>query len=827
MDKEKYYIVFYSHCDEGWGYYWGPSIKNIRFANNLVAFSAINLIKNCNEFKWVLDNYNTIVKFLFDFPELKEKLKIASIEGKLEITGVLLIVPAFNIDGESLIRDLMLGRKLFKEAGLKVNEEILFAADVTSHHAQLPQIFSKAGIKYYKLGRPVDALNEKRVPIEFIWEGLDGSRILCNRVFYGSMWINLKNLLAKNTYEEGFEIAYRTLREKIASFYKEPRNKYLVIIGADWQIFHPSICDFIKYLKGKGIDARITTMGEYFKSIDKKRLKIIRGSLDPVGWAANYGVGGDLSRYKILKTVNRLLNSEKISSMAFVLGKKYPEKLYEKAWLYITLNWHHDSSYSYLSDIDFKRQDNILKNTYLSMSKLVLEDAHYIASKINTIDIKGRPIVVFNILPWERTDYATIRVITDKRKANKLRIIDESKNEVSFQVIKREKLSEKIYALIVKFMANVPPLGYSTYQLLFNGSSEKKSYLLRDIVEDKSLRIKIKEGSLKSLYYKPADKELLSTRRYLGNDIVIEKAKFGPQGLTIKEIGPEYKSSDFKFTNKLIKDGSLFTIIRYKGNALSAKISKTIIVHHIKPVVEFKTYIEDLKEGHRFRAIFPLSFNGILTRSIPFGMERYNPANEPYAGEERSNWKLRGVFWSNSWIDYSNSYGLTISNRWRIGYQVNENNISIPLISTVQKEALERFAYPHLLGAGKFTFNYIIIPHKGSVKSSKSYRLVIEWLNPLISIFTSKHFGKLPLRGSIINFENKANSLILSSLFVHNRSLYARIYETEGKRELTRVKVMRKHISIKETDILCNRLIKKNLKEIELKPFEIKTIKLL
>ncbi len=832
MSEGKYYVVFYTHCDEGWGYYWGPSLKHIRMANSLVVFSALNLMRNCKEFKWVLDNFNTLMKFWSDFPELREALRKATLEGRLEITGGLLIVPAFNIEGESLIRNFMLGRKFFEKMGLKVNKEVLLAADVTCHHAQLPQIFSKVGIKYYKLCRPVGdyVLSKKEIPIDFIWEGLDGSRIVCNRVFYGEMWIDLKNFLSKKPYEEGFEEALKLLEKRIREFYSgEIRDKYLVFIGADWQIFHPALCDFIEYWRSKGYDVRIVTLSEYFKEIDTSKLKIIKGSIDPVGWAAVYGVAGDLSRYRVLKTVNRVLNSEKASSLAFILGKNYPERFYEKAWFYIILNWHHDAAYAYLSDVDFKDQEHILRSIYLSATKLMHNALHYIASKIDTHNIRGQAIVVFNTLPWERIDYVTIKVKVSKDELKKLKILDSEGNEVIFQVLRRKRLDGSLYEVLLKFLAKVPPLGYSVYQLVFEKSEIKRKYhYLENVVENEYVKIRVKGGCIESLYYKPSRTELLSTKMYLGNDIVMEKVDFGPDGLTIENKYGEYKSSDFEFKGGLIQDGNLFTILKYNGSIFSARIGRMILVHHLKPIIEFITTIEDSEEGHRFRAVFPFNFNGKLIRSIPFGIEEFNPNLEIYLGGERSYGLLPGVFWASEWIDYScENYGVTLSNRWRIGYQIVRNEISLPLVSTVQKSVLGRFAYPHLLGLGKFTFRYIIVPHVGTLSESKSYRVVMEWLNPLIGIFTSRHFGKLPLRGSLISLESKSGTTLLSSLFVHKKSLYMRLYEYEGKEDTARIKFMGDYIKISESDLLCKKVIKSEIEELRFKPFEIKTIKLL
>jgi len=129
MNDKKFYVILYTHCSEGWGYYWGPSLKNIRMANTLAVLSAINLMRNCSEFKWVLDNFNTMYKFWKDFPELREFIRKATLEHRPEIAGGLLTVPHLNIEGESLIRNLMIVRKMFNKLGLRINDKVLLVAD--------------------------------------------------------------------------------------------------------------------------------------------------------------------------------------------------------------------------------------------------------------------------------------------------------------------------------------------------------------------------------------------------------------------------------------------------------------------------------------------------------------------------------------------------------------------------------------------------------------------------------------------------------------------------------------------------------------------------
>ena len=84
-----------------------------------------------------------------DNPKLYEKIKQLIKSGKWEAEGAMWVEPDMNLSsGESIIRQIMYGKRFFKEE-FGVLSEILWLPDVFGYSAALPQILKKSDLKYF------------------------------------------------------------------------------------------------------------------------------------------------------------------------------------------------------------------------------------------------------------------------------------------------------------------------------------------------------------------------------------------------------------------------------------------------------------------------------------------------------------------------------------------------------------------------------------------------------------------------------------------------------------------------------------------------------
>jgi alpha-mannosidase len=115
-----------------------------------------------------------------DDPALFEEIKAAVARGAWEPVGGMWVEADCNLSGgESLARQLLLGRAFFREHfGAGAESPVLWLPDVFGYAWNLPQLIKEASLEYFftiKIG-----WNQyNRLPYDsFWWQGLDGTRVL-------------------------------------------------------------------------------------------------------------------------------------------------------------------------------------------------------------------------------------------------------------------------------------------------------------------------------------------------------------------------------------------------------------------------------------------------------------------------------------------------------------------------------------------------------------------------------------------------------------------------------------------------------------------------
>ena len=110
------------------------------------------------------------------YQKIKEKVDC----GQFIPAGGTWVEPDTNVpSGESLVRQFLYGQKFFEQEFGEISE-IFWEPDVFGYSAALPQIMRLAGVKYFLTQKL--SWNEFNKPVRhsFLWEGLDGSRVLAH-----------------------------------------------------------------------------------------------------------------------------------------------------------------------------------------------------------------------------------------------------------------------------------------------------------------------------------------------------------------------------------------------------------------------------------------------------------------------------------------------------------------------------------------------------------------------------------------------------------------------------------------------------------------------
>ncbi len=112
------------------------------------------------------------------YPSLHRQIVDRVKEGRWEMVGGMWVEPDLNMpDGESLVRQLLIGKRYFKQK-FGVDVRIGWNPDSFGYNWQLPQIYKKSGIDYFVTQKM--AWNDtNQLPLKlFWWQSPDGSRVL-------------------------------------------------------------------------------------------------------------------------------------------------------------------------------------------------------------------------------------------------------------------------------------------------------------------------------------------------------------------------------------------------------------------------------------------------------------------------------------------------------------------------------------------------------------------------------------------------------------------------------------------------------------------------
>ena len=135
---------------------------------------AMKLLKEQPDYRFVLDQVAYVKPFLERYPDQERDFRKFLAEGRLQLVGGLDVMPDVNMPGgETFIRQMQYGKRYYREQ-LGVDVTTGWLLDTFGHHAQIPQLLTLAGFKSFWCQRGV---NRPDHPSEFLWEGIDGTRI--------------------------------------------------------------------------------------------------------------------------------------------------------------------------------------------------------------------------------------------------------------------------------------------------------------------------------------------------------------------------------------------------------------------------------------------------------------------------------------------------------------------------------------------------------------------------------------------------------------------------------------------------------------------------
>jgi len=173
--KRIFHVISNTHWDREWRF---PFQKNRQMLVEMMD-KLLDILENEPEYRaFHLDSQSIVLEdYLQVRPQKKQLIKNLVQEKRLLIGPWFILPDEFQVGGENLIRNLLLGHRICSEFGhvMKVGYSPFSWGQIS----QLPQIFKEFGIDVVMFYRGINSLDSPKA--EFIWEGADGTQVLASR----------------------------------------------------------------------------------------------------------------------------------------------------------------------------------------------------------------------------------------------------------------------------------------------------------------------------------------------------------------------------------------------------------------------------------------------------------------------------------------------------------------------------------------------------------------------------------------------------------------------------------------------------------------------
>jgi alpha-mannosidase len=791
------HLIGHAHIDLAWLWRWEETVHDIVTHTFWGTLSQMDRLPGLTFAQSQPAVYEAVEKH---YPELFQKIKEKVKAGTWIPVGGMWAEPDLNMpDGESLARQLLYGKKYFQEK-FGVDVAVGWNPDSFGHNFQLPQILSKAGIKYYIFERCAP----ENTPV-FWWEGADGSRVLA---YVPSGWylVDLKNgvrdlLLgaSKSTPLKDFMLLYgagdhgggprSTDVEAILKFKDDPDHPRLEFVAPE---------DYFKKLAAAGIEFPVV----------KKELNFT--------FPACYTTQAETKKWN-RRLENLLLAAEKFSALAVFSGFRdyYPERDVDEAWKTVLRNQFHDifdgSSIGPVYEESRKYYEAAMERGQRALD-FSLEA---ISNQVDTRG-EGRPLLVYNSLAWERTEPLEFDVALS-RVVKGFRIVDSGGTAVPFQIADERSEGDKRVFRILLIAEKVPAMGYKTYRVLEAAAlPEFKTGLLISaaVLENEFFRITFNSqtGWIKSIYDKTNKMEVLAGEANVLQAIVDE-----PESMSAWELG--LKDQSWNIGEKgariaVLERGPVRGVVRVASQFRSSTFTQDIILYPLVRRVDCRLRMDWQERNLMIKAAFPVAAqNSLADYEIPYG----------YVARPTDGTEVPALKWIDL-TDESGSYGVSLLNDCKYGFDVKGNVMRISLIhgATAPDPEADR---------GEHELLYSVFPHAGTWQDAETHRRGYELNNPLIARTAMNHVGRLPAAHSFLRVEppNAVLAAVKKESGYYNRALIFRIYETFGREADIRIELPWE-VEAWTTDLIERPLGKIGLDgkivHLTLQPFEIKTLRI-
>lgn len=778
-----------AHIDAAWLWPWTETVDVVRRTFS----SSLQLMSEYPQFTYTQSAaaYNQWMEE--KYPALHQQIVDRVKEGRWEMVGGMWVEPDLNMpDGESLVRQLLIGKRYFKEK-FGVDIRIGWNPDSFGYTWQLPQIYKKSGIDYFVTQKM--AWNDtNKLPLKlFWWQSPDSSRVL---TYFPHDYVN--------------DIDPVRISDDVATARKlnpgTPLMMHLYGIGDHGGGPTRSMLDSgIHWTSPDRVTPPLEfgTAQEFFSEIETRldtdhapvwNYRTMadganqlpapsEGKLslpvwnDELYFEYHRGVMTTQANHKrnMRESEEQLLNTEKYSSIAWLFGNSYPGASLNEAWKKTLFNQFHDLAAGSGIGVIYKDAQRDYDVVRLITEDATTRSLQSIASRIRTAGAPNAvPVLVFNPLVWTRNDLVLIDAEMPAETSNGVSVLDPQGHTLPSQALKRNPATRS-YHLLVK-LKDVPSLGYQILQIVPSIQRTSTDLVAHDFtLENSALRVSVdpKTGCIASIYQKAAKFETLANGA-CGNQL--QAFQDTPKEYDAWNIDSDFAVHEIDLTRvdsvELIETGPVRATIRVTRTWQSSRFIQDISLYANFDRVDVRNHI-DWHETHvLLKAAFPLAASSPnAAYEIPYGsIERPTTRNNSW---EKAKFEVPALRWADLGDE---THGFSLINESKYGYDAKDNVLRLSLLRspTWPDPDADR---------GHHEFSYSLYPHSGNWKTALTVRRGYEFNYPLRAFQVSPHEGSLPGQHSFLSVEGENVVLTALKKTEDGDALLLRLYDWAGKAE--------------------------------------------
>jgi len=748
-----------SHIDAAWLWPWTETVDVVKRTFG----TALQLMYEYPQYTYTQSAAQYNEWLAQKYPDMNAEIAKRIKEGRWEVVGGMWVEPDLNMpDGESLVRQLLVGKRWYKQA-YGVDVRIGWNPDSFGYTWQLPQIYKKSGVDYF-VTQKMTWNDTNQLPFKlFWWESPDGSKVLA---YFPHDYAN-DNL---NPVRLSADLATARTR---ATGETEMMDLYgigdhgggptraILDEGVHWAT--PSVPEKVIPKLQFGIAQTFFSSVEKqiapnspewnYQSIAKGYTPppVVAGMTNIPTWKSELyfeyhrGVFTTQANHKrnMRDAEVEVLDAEKWASLAWLDGRDYPGKELTEDWKKVLFNQFHDLGAGSGIGIIYKEAQKDYDVVRWSTNEISAGALETVVDKIDTAASKaagGQSVTVFNPLGWKRSGEVSVKV---------------GGNEVHTHV------------------DDVPALGYKVVSIgpKTAGDTAKATETANGFtLENKSLRVTIDKqtGCITSLYDKQASYETLA-QGGCGNQL--QAFKDTPKEYDAWNIDPgtlDQAPTLVTQADKVELAGS--DAVRVTRTWQSSKFVQTFRLDKTAAQVDVENEI-DWHEAHvLLKAAFPLAASGpFATYEIPYGtIERATTRDNSW---EKAQFEVAAMRWADLG---DGKHGLSVINNSKYGYDAVGNVLRLTLLRSAKWPDPEA-------DMGHHHFHYALYPHAGTWKDALTVRHGYEYNYPLTAVVTTAHAGSLPAEHSFASVGPENVVLTAVKKAEDASGLIFRAYEWAGK----------------------------------------------